>query len=86
MRSQSAFTQPPFRISEEGWGEFDMSIVLTAIDKGGENTIIHDLNFQSARYEAKHPVVSGQSGLESLNTPLTPHRRSRIPSLASWRH
>lgn len=35
-----------------------MNIVLTAIGKGGDHTLPHDLNFQSERYEAKHQVVS----------------------------
>jgi transcription initiation factor IIF auxiliary subunit len=52
------FKKPPFRIDEKGWGEFDMSIVLTAVGKGGDHTLAHDLNFQSERYEAKHQVVS----------------------------
>lgn len=54
----AAFKRPPFRIEEEGWGEFDMEIVLTAAEKGGEHSLPHDLNFQSERYEAKHNVVS----------------------------
>ncbi|KAI9795425.1 MAG: hypothetical protein M1825_001463 [Sarcosagium campestre] len=48
---------PPFKIQEEGWGEFDMEIVLTAVERGGDHTIPHDLNFQDERYEAKHVVV-----------------------------
>jgi transcription initiation factor IIF auxiliary subunit len=52
-----AFTTPPFGIEEEGWGEFDMSITLTTIDKGGEHNILHDLNFQKSRYEADHTIV-----------------------------
>lgn len=55
----AAFTTPPFSISEEGWGEFDMEITFTGLDKGGDHPILHDLNFQSARYEAKHTIVSG---------------------------
>tara|TARA_R110002003_G_scaffold235_15_gene17075 strand:+ start:3642 stop:3869 length:228 start_codon:yes stop_codon:yes gene_type:complete len=54
----AVFKKPPFRIEEKGWGEFDMSIVLTAVGKGGDHTLDHDLNFQSERYEAKHQVVS----------------------------
>lgn len=50
--------KPPFRIDEKGWGEFDMTIVLSAIGKGGDHTLEHDLNFQAERYEAKHQVVS----------------------------
>ena len=49
--------KPPFRIDEKGWGEFEMTIVLTAVGKGGDHTLEHDLNFQSERYEAKHQVV-----------------------------
>lgn len=48
---------PPFQIREEGWGEFDMQIVLTAVDKGGEQTVDHDLNFQSERYESRHVLT-----------------------------
>ena len=49
---------PPFRIEEQGWGEFDMLLVLTPKDKGAEITVAHDLNFQSEHYETKHPIVS----------------------------
>lgn len=51
----TAFKKPPFRIHEEGWGEFDMTIDLVA-DK--THTIKHDLNFSQERYEAKHQIVS----------------------------
>lgn len=54
----SAFTRPPFKIEEKGWGEFDMEIVLSAVDKGGEFSIPHDLNFHTTRYETKHTIVS----------------------------
>lgn len=54
----TAFKRPPFRIQETGWGEFDMIISLLAVDKGGEHTIGHDLNFQNERYESKHTIVS----------------------------
>jgi transcription initiation factor IIF auxiliary subunit len=49
-----AIKTPPFRIQEEGWGEFDMQIGLYA-DK--EHSINHDLNFQQSRYESKHTIV-----------------------------
>ena len=58
----TAFTNPPFKISEEGWGEFDLEIILTGTEKGGDHPISHDLNFQSPRYEAKHTVVSSPQG------------------------
>lgn len=41
-----------------------MEIVLTAIDKGGDHTIHHDLNFRDERYETIHPVVRVPLGLE----------------------
>jgi transcription initiation factor IIF auxiliary subunit len=58
-----AFRNPPFRIAEEGWGEFDMSIELTA-DKS--YTIGHDLNFAQTRYESKHVIVSIASILDGI--------------------
>ncbi|KAH7132639.1 yeats family-domain-containing protein [Dendryphion nanum] len=56
-KNKQTFKKPPFRIEEKGWGEFDMNIVLTAVHKGGEHTLEHDLNFQSERYEAKHTIT-----------------------------
>jgi transcription initiation factor IIF auxiliary subunit len=50
----SAIKHAPFRIQEEGWGEFDMQIGFVA-DK--EHAISHDLNFQQSRYESKHTIV-----------------------------
>lgn len=55
--SLTAVKKPPFRLDEEGWGEFEMQIVLTAAGKGGDHTLDHDLNFQSERYEAKHWIT-----------------------------
>jgi transcription initiation factor IIF auxiliary subunit len=54
--SSLAFTEPPFRCENEGWGEFDMTIDLYTTEKGGKNTLTHDLNFAKGRYEAKHVV------------------------------
>ncbi|TVY67527.1 Transcription initiation factor TFIID subunit, partial [Lachnellula suecica] len=51
------FTEPPFRCENEGWGEFDMTIDIFTTEKGGKNTLTHDLNFAKPRYESKHPVV-----------------------------
>ncbi|KAI2018100.1 transcription factor TFIIF complex subunit Tfg3, partial [Ophidiomyces ophidiicola] len=49
------FKTPPFRIEEEGWGEFDLQVGLGAPDK--EHTVPHDLNFQQNRYESKHVIT-----------------------------
>lgn len=52
-RATQSLKQAPFRIQEQGWGEFDMSIVLTPFSQPkGEQTIFHDLNFQQERYES----------------------------------
>lgn len=50
-------TTPPFRCSNEGWGEFDLSIDLYTAEKGGKHQILHDLNFAQPRYEAKHVIT-----------------------------
>jgi transcription initiation factor IIF auxiliary subunit len=52
-----AFKKPPFKLEEKGWGEFDMSIVLTYAEKNGTKTIAHDLHFQSPKYEVTHVLV-----------------------------
>jgi len=60
-----------------------MSIVLTAVGKGGDHTLPHDLNFQSERYEAKHQVVS-EARIHITRTLLIDFRRpSGIPSQSS---
>ncbi|KAK4630987.1 Transcription initiation factor TFIID subunit 14 [Fulvia fulva] len=58
-RQKQSIRAPPFKITEKGWGEFDMSIVLTPVGapKGGDQTIQHDLNFQQERYESTHTVT-----------------------------
>ncbi|KAK9365914.1 yeats family-domain-containing protein [Lipomyces kononenkoae] len=48
--------KPPFKLEEQGWGEFDMTIVMHAVDKGGEKSIIHDLNFLESKYVTEHKL------------------------------
>ncbi|KAH8668228.1 transcription initiation factor TFIID subunit 14 [Tricladium varicosporioides] len=50
------FHEAPFRCENEGWGEFDMTIDLYTTEKGGKNTLAHDLNFAKPHYESKHTV------------------------------
>ena len=38
-----------------------MEIVLSAVDKGGDHALTHDLNFQTERYDAKHTIVSSST-------------------------
>jgi YEATS family len=47
---------PPFRIEEDGWGEFVIEITLTDL-AGKDHPITHDLNFASERYEYKHVLT-----------------------------
>lgn len=44
-----------------------MRIIVSAIDKGGDHELSHDLNFQQERYEAEHKIVSGawSTGVQS---------------------
>lgn len=47
---------PPFRIEEDGWGEFVVEILLTDLN-GKEHPISHDLNFSQERYENKQVIT-----------------------------
>lgn len=52
----SVLKQPPFRVAEDGWGEFELKIDL--LDAGGKtHEFLHDLNFQQNKYEVKHVVT-----------------------------
>ncbi|ODQ77628.1 hypothetical protein BABINDRAFT_41263, partial [Babjeviella inositovora NRRL Y-12698] len=50
-----AFKEPPFRITEEGWGEFDMMISFHFVGKG-ERKLSHDLNFLKEKYTVDHVI------------------------------
>lgn len=75
-KNKQTFKKPPFKIEEKGWGEFDMTIVLTGAHKGGDHTLAHDLNFQSEKYEATHVVVSACFLGGGCGGVLMRHRRS----------
>ena len=51
-----AFHEPPFTCTNEGWGEFEMSIDMYTTEKA-KLTIFHDLNFQSPEYKNDQTVV-----------------------------
>lgn len=61
-RAKQNKNKPPFRVEEEGWGEFDMQIAPVQVGKGELDVILHDLNFREERYESRHEVVSFASG------------------------
>lgn len=46
----------PFRIEEQGWGEFDIGITLTLLEKLGDRKVSHDLNFLSEKYVNDHEI------------------------------
>lgn len=76
---------PPFRIDEEGWGEFEMVIHFIPLGKGAEIVVNHDLNFQQERYEVYHDLVGWPSRPPD---PTNCRRSSRTPSpsfLRQWR-
>lgn len=50
------FTEPPFKCTNEGWGEFEMTIDMFTTEKGGKSTIAHDLNFAKPTYEQTHKI------------------------------
>ncbi|CAG8571365.1 13281_t:CDS:2 [Ambispora leptoticha] len=80
--------KPPFTLSEKGWGEFDMQIVLHFIDKSvPPKTLEHDLNFKHSQYEMSHTLnLLQQSELSKTkngrakrtrNTLTTPKKRGK---------
>lgn len=59
----------PFKIEEEGWGEFELGLTLTLLEKSGDRKLAHDLNFQTNRYEVDHVInipINKSATLRSL--------------------
>lgn len=55
-----AVKNSPFKVSEQGWGEFDIPISLHILGlpgKLGERKISHDLNFVKERYLNDHEIT-----------------------------
>lgn len=48
--------KPPFRIAEDGWGEFELKISFKELS-GKTHEVLHDLNFQQERYDVKHVIT-----------------------------
>lgn len=51
------FTKAPFTCTNEGWGEFEISIDCFTTEKTKLAPIIHDLNFLEGHYESTHSVT-----------------------------
>lgn len=51
--------QLPFKVEEQGWGEFDIPITVHLVGlpgKAGERKFNHDLNFLQEKYTVDHPI------------------------------
>ena len=55
-KAKQVLTAPPFRVAEDGWGEFELSITFTDLSLR-DHPVIHDLNFAQTRYETKHVII-----------------------------
>lgn len=78
MIYEKVFKKPPFKLEEQGWGEFDMAIMLSFAEKSGTKELAHDLHFQAPKYETTHVVVNDQ-----LPPELTPFFIG-IPQTYTW--
>ncbi|AAS51325.1 ACR099Cp [Eremothecium gossypii ATCC 10895] len=50
------FTEPPFKIEEQGWGGFELLISCHLLEKAGERKITHDLHFMKDAYQVDHVI------------------------------
>lgn len=56
----------PFQLQEQGWGEFDMKIMLHFVDKSVPPFVLdHDLHFQSNHYEVPQTIVRLRLGMDN---------------------
>ena len=56
-RLTTVIKKAPFKVEEEGWGEFDLGVTLHLVEREGVKELKHDLNFQESRYESPHKLV-----------------------------
>ena len=64
---------PPFRVEEQGWGEFDVPIAVHIVGvagKQGERKFSHDLNFLQERYTVDHTISVPTNKSQLLNSIL----------------
>lgn len=50
------FTDPPFKIEEQGWGGFELLISGHLLEKAGERKLTHDLHFMKDSYQIDHVI------------------------------
>ncbi|KAJ2303369.1 transcription factor TFIIF complex subunit Tfg3, partial [Coemansia sp. RSA 2705] len=77
---------PPFKVEEEGWGEFDLVILVHFVGCAEPYQIVHDLNFHVGEfYENKYPFIVPNPSAAFL-TPFNKHTtvaRKTIPARAT---
>lgn len=64
---------PPFRVEEQGWGEFDIPIAVHLVGvagKQGERKFSHDLNFLQEKYTVDHTISVPTNKSQILNSVL----------------
>lgn len=63
----------PFEVKEQGWGQFELQIVLNFKDKSIKSkTLKHDLTFVEDHYEISHELVRTYAcTVLAVNMPLT---------------
>jgi transcription initiation factor IIF auxiliary subunit len=61
-KAVQTFKAPPFKLSEQGWGEFELRLTFHPLGKGSPDvTVPHDLNFLSEVYNEDKEIVGFES-------------------------
>ncbi|KAJ1737230.1 transcription factor TFIIF complex subunit Tfg3 [Coemansia sp. Benny D160-2] len=79
-------TRAPFRVEEEGWGEFDLIVIVHMANSPDTYKIVHDLNFQEGEsYTKRYPFVipNPTPGFLALFYKPTSFSRKTIPKRAT---
>ncbi|KAJ2876316.1 transcription factor TFIIF complex subunit Tfg3 [Coemansia asiatica] len=79
-------SRAPFSVQEEGWGEFDLDIVVHFHHSGETMHIVHDLNFhegESYSKEYQFTIPNPSPAFLSLFSKRSPVSRKTIPSRGS---
>ncbi|KAJ2410486.1 transcription factor TFIIF complex subunit Tfg3 [Coemansia sp. RSA 2526] len=77
---------PPFRVEEEGWGEFDLVSIIHFVNCPEPLRITHDLNFHvGEHYESKYPLIvpNPSAAFLTLFNKHTTVSRKTIPARAT---
>ncbi|KAJ2492110.1 transcription factor TFIIF complex subunit Tfg3 [Coemansia sp. RSA 2050] len=82
-------SHPPFKVEEEGWGEFDLVIMVHFVNCPEPYKIVHDLNFHSGEsYRKSYDFVipNPSPGFLALFNKHTTVSRKTIPARATKAH